>query len=145
MATEGGNTRSTLAGVAGEDLSAKAGYIAKMNSSGVWVLASTGEMGFPIIVGAASGGAITLATPGYVACVVAGAAIATPFTTLKADSAGKVQAAVKGRTDTSDAGAAVDPLLGSNVLGFNLTAAAGDLSVIEMLVCPVGAVPTTAA
>lgn len=63
---------------------------------------------------------------------------------IASDANGKSKAAVAGRTNTSDAGAAVDALLGSFVMGFALedgTAGNPHLCYIQ----PKGAIPTTAA
>jgi hypothetical protein len=76
--------------------------------------------------------------------VVAGAAVAVG-SLVASDSAGRAIVATLARTNTSDAGAAADALIGSNVMGVALEAAgaAGDIIAIAIVRC--GAVPTTAA
>jgi hypothetical protein len=64
---------------------------------------------------------------------------------LKCDAQGRVVAASAGVTNTSDAGAASDPLIGSFVIGRALAAAGAAGEIIPVLVEPQGAVPTTAA
>jgi hypothetical protein len=58
------------------------------------------------------------------------------------DAAGKIVAATSGRTNTGDAGAANDPLIGSYVLGIALEPAAAN-EVFEVLVLQLGAIPQT--
>lgn len=58
------------------------------------------------------------------------------------DANGRFIAATTGRVNTSDAGAANDPLIGSYVIGIALEAAA-NLEIFEVLVLQMGAVPQT--
>lgn len=125
------------------DLSAKQFFIVKAVAGGKVGLAAAGEQSYGILQDKpASGKAGSVRVYG-VSKVVAGAAIAEgdPITS---DANGKAKSAVKASTNTSDAGAIADPLVGSHVLGIALEAAAADLDVITVLITHSGAVPTTA-
>jgi hypothetical protein len=74
----------------------------------------------------------------------AGAAI-TAGERVAADATGRCKPAVAAATDTSDAGVAADPLIGSHVAGIALETASGAGIVISVLLLPMGAAPTTAA
>lgn len=129
--------------VAAADLSAKQFFIVKADAGGEIALAAAGEQSYGVLQdkpGLGKSGAVRVYG---VTKVVAGAAIAEgdPITS---DAAGKAKAAVKASTNTSDAGVAADPLVGSYVLGIALEAAAADLDVITVLITHAGAVPTTA-
>lgn len=76
--------------------------------------------------------------------MVAGAPIA-PGAPVAADAAHCAKAAVLSAVDTSDAGVAADPVIGSNVIGIALTGAAAPGEIISVLLTHGGAVPTTAA
>lgn len=60
------------------------------------------------------------------------------------DSAGKLKAAVLGKVDTSDAGAAADPVIGSHAVGILLEDAVLN-GLTTVLLLHLGLVPTTAA
>lgn len=64
---------------------------------------------------------------------------------LKTNAAGKVIAAAAATVNTSDAGTAADPVVGSHVLGLALEPATGADQIVSVLLLPMGAVPTTAA
>jgi hypothetical protein len=66
----------TVAGVAGEDLSAKVNYLVKMNSSGEIVLAGANEKALGTLFEAGPAGAAVSVAMGSILKVVASAAIA---------------------------------------------------------------------
>jgi hypothetical protein len=128
--------------VAAADLSTKQFYVVKMTSTG-WNVAGAGE-GEGILQDTPNAlGQAALVAVGGTSKAVAGAALAKGAY-VASDASGKLKAAVLGRTDTSDAGAAADPLLGSNVLGKLLQASGADGDIVEVLILNLGAVPTTA-
>lgn len=125
------------------DLSAAQFLIVKAVAGGKVALAAAGEQSYGILQdkpGSGKSGAVRVYG---VSKVVAGAAIAEgdPITS---DAAGKAKTAVRGSTNTSDAGVAADPLVGSYVLGIALEPAAALNDVITVLITHAGAVPTTA-
>lgn len=130
------------------DLSAEANQFkaVKANAAGKAVLADTaGEAVLGILQNRPGAGA-----PAEVAWLgptkaLAGAVIANAMTPLKVDATGRLVAAQTAYTKTDDAGIAQDPLVGSNVVGHNLTAASAAGDVITVLLLPRGAVPATAA
>ena len=131
---------------AGADLSTKQFYAGKLDSSGAIVLCDTvGEFVVGIIDNKPkSGESVSLAVAGVVQ-VIAGGVIA-PNGACKVSATGTMLAAVAGRTDTSDAGAAADPLLGSHVFGRSMMAAnTANGDIFDMLITREGAIPTTAA
>lgn len=137
--------------LASEDLSAKQFYgIDLANASGVAkaaLVSAAGQRCVGFLQNAPASGAVaivrTIAPPRFSKAVSGGSVTAGDSIAMTA--AGKVKTAVKGRTDTGDAGGAVDPLLGSNVCGIALVSGATDLDSITVLLLPQGAIPTTAA
>ncbi len=130
---------------AGADLSAHQYKFVKLNGTGqVVVCGAAGESAFGVLQDKpnAAGKAACVATLG-VSKVVAGAAVA-PGDLVTTDAQGRAVAAVKASTNTADAGAASDPLVGSYVQGIALTAGAVD-QLISVDLQKMGAVPTTAA
>lgn len=67
----------------------------------------------------------------------------TPGALVTPDAEGRVVPATPAVVDTSDAGAAADPLSGSHVLGVAITGAAAADLIVSVLLLPMGAVPTT--
>ena len=122
--------------LAGADLSAKAQTFGKINSSGLLVACGAGEMGFPILLGAASGLSVSVYAPGSIAKMKAGSAIVAGVP-IKSDAAGKAEDA----SATAVSGATVT---GSNVLGYALSAVSNADEIVEVLFLPIGAVVTTA-
>lgn len=142
MATQEGLVCITL--VAGADLSAKQFYGVKVNSSGQAVLAALGEMCIGILQNKpASGEPATVAIAGKSKAIF-GASTAIGLA-VKTDANGKFIAASAGVVNTSDAGAASDPVIGSHVVGVSMGTAGADLAIGEVLLCHMGVVPTTAA
>lgn len=129
---------------AAADLSEKQFYCVKIDSNGAIALAGAGEAAVGVLqnkpVAAEAAEVMVMGTTK----AVAGAAI-SKGALVASDANGKLKAAVLGKTDTSDAGAAADPLIGSHVLGVALEAATADLQVISIQLLHLGAVPTTAA
>lgn len=139
-----------LAFVTGADLSSSQYCGVKVNSSGVLVLAGAGEFGIGILQNAPANGAV-----GFVR--VAGISI------MKADGTGvtrgdKISTAANGLgrastaagtgalayVNTSDAGAAQDPVVAASILGVALTTAAASAN-FYILLTHSGAVGATAA
>ncbi|CAB4130450.1 hypothetical protein UFOVP119_74 [uncultured Caudovirales phage] len=132
----------TLAAAA--DLSTKQYYAVKVDSSGNAAVAGAGDFAAGLLQNkpSAAGQPATVAYGG-VSKGFAGGTI-TAGNLVAADASGKLVAATKGKTDTSDTGAAADALIGSNVIGIALASAvASDIFPVLLLIA--GAVPTTAA
>lgn len=127
---------------AAADLSAKQFYAVKLDTNGKIALAGVGDFAIGILQDAPASGKFGLVRVQGVSKFLAGTTITTADL-IKSDSAAKAGVAVKGKTDTSDTGAAADALLGSNVLGQALNGgSSGDYVSVLLLQC--GAVPTTA-
>ena len=77
-----------------------------------------------------------------IAKVVASGALAVP-SHIASDASGKAKAAVNNVTNTSDAGSATDPVLGSNVIGELLAASTAAGDIVPVLLTHSGAIPTT--
>ena len=125
----------TLAAAA--DLSAKQFYAVKVDSNGKAALAGAGEAAIGIL----QNNPASIMVSGTTKAVAGGSITAGDVVAANAD--GKIVSATKGRTNTSDAGAAADALLGSNVLGIALTGAASN-DIFTIALMHMGAVPTTA-
>lgn len=129
---------------AAADLSTKQFFIVKRSGAGQINVAAAGEQCYGVLQDKPNAAGRSGSVRVYgVTKVVAGAAI-TEGDPIASDAAGKAKAAVTGRTNTSDAGAANDALIGSYVLGIALEPAAADGDVISMLITHAGAVPQTA-
>ena len=104
-------------GLAGADLSAKQYFIVKKDTNGDFVLAVLGALsGCGVLMNAPASGEVAIVRKFGAAYVVTAGTIAkgAPFTS---DAAGKAVAIVLAKVDTSDGGAAADPVIGSNVMG----------------------------
>lgn len=127
---------------AGSDLSAKEFYFVNVNSSGQLALSAAGVRAIGVLYSTPN----AQGEVGRVACcgvvkVIAGATI-TAGDDIASDANGKAGAVTTGRVNTSDGGAANDPLIGSEILGIALASAvSGD--VFSVYFCPRGAVPQT--
>lgn len=143
MATE--NNLTSLSYVAGADLSGQQFRFVKLNAQGQVVLAAAGEFAIGVLQNnPTSGDAATVAVSG-ITKVRAGGVIAVGAA-VASDGSGNAKTAVAGSTNTSDAGAAADALVGSHVLGIHLgpgASAANDI--VSVLLTHSGAIPTTAA
>ncbi len=128
--------------IAGADLRTKQYYAVKQNSDGEVVLAGAGEKALGILQNAPNENqAATVAVAGISKWVAGG--VVAPDAEVAADASGKAKTAVANVTDTQ-AGSATDPLLGSYILGRNLTLAnSADGQVIEVLLTHTGASPGT--
>lgn len=129
--------------VAAADLSAKQGFLVKVDTDGKAAVAGAGEAAIGVLVNAPAAAAIAVVRVAGVARAIAGGAV-TKGDRIAADAAGKTKTAVAGKVDTSDAGAAADPVIGSNVLGIALETGVLD-ALHSILITQSGAVPTTAA
>lgn len=127
------------------DLSTKQYYAVKVDGNGQVAVAGAGEFAVGVLQNkpAAAGRAASVRTLGITRMVAAG--VIAPGAYVASDASGKATTATEASTDTQ-AGAAADPLVGSNVIGIALNktnSAANDL--IPVLLLHPGAVPTTAA
>lgn len=129
--------------VAAADLSAKQYYAVKVDSNGKAALAGAGEFVAGILQNKPVAGQAANIAWGGVTKAFAGGNI-TAGNKVAADANGKFVAASEAVVNTSDAGAAADPSIGSNVIGVALTSAStGD--VFAVLLTNSGATPKTAA
>jgi len=136
--------------LAGADLSSHQYKFVKLSAAsdstkGRVILAGAGEAVIGVLMNKPTSGQDATVQVYGIAKVMAGGAI-TVNSRVAPDANGKAKSAVLGRTDTSDAGAAADPLLGSNVAGIMVgpTTDAVDGAIIEVLLTHSGGVPTTA-
>lgn len=130
---------------ANADYSSSGQYLlGTINSTGKFVVASAaGQDVAGVLQNAPAADAIAIVRIAGRSQVTASATVATGAL-VATTSAGKTKTAVASTTNTSDAGGASDPLVGSFVIGRALTDGATDtLHVIQ--VHPMGAIPTTAA
>lgn len=129
---------------AAADLRTKQYYFVKVDGNGDVVLCGAGESALGVLQNDPNTSeACDVMVFGITKVVVSGALNAGD--PIASDASGKAKAAVAGKTDTSDAGAAADPLLGSYVMGklvLRDTTTNNELG--TLLLQPVGAVPTTA-
>lgn len=139
----GSNVQDLLI-AAGEDLSSSQFYIVKV-SSGAAVKAAAGQLALGVVQNAPASGAIAIVRVFGRSRIIAGATLATTGVALASDASGKAKAAVASTVNTSDAGGASDPVVGSHALGILLLAAADDGSETEIFINHLGAIPTTAA
>jgi hypothetical protein len=128
------------------DLSTKQYHFFEIDTNGqVAIIAAAGKHAVGVLYDdpSAAGRACQVATgSGTIMKVIAGGTIAKGDR-VTSDSSGKATASITtGRTNTSDAGAANDPLIGSHINGIALDA--GVLNdIIRILFQPIGAVPQT--
>lgn len=128
--------------VAAADLSTKQHFAVKIVSGGI-NLAGAGEAAIGILQNDPTSGQSAEVMVSGVSYAVAGGTVAKGDL-IAADSAGKLVVATKATVNTSDAGGAADPVVGSHVLGIALSAAAANEKFALQLL-HLGAVPTTAA
>ncbi len=129
---------------AGADLSGSQYFIVAVNANGEAVLAGAGAIAIGVLQNKPGLGQSAQVRVLGETKMVAGAAI-NRGQLIAADAAGKAKVAVPASTNTSDAGVAQDPLIGSYVLGVALTPAAAANEVITAALLHLGAVPTTEA
>lgn len=128
------------------DLSTKQYYLVKIDSNGQVAVAGAGEAAIGVLQTKPSAqGDVCSVAPliGTKLIALAGGSF-SPGAFLAANASGKLVSATKGKVDTSDAGAAADPLIGSHVVGIALETGA-DGSYVQFMAIALGAVPTTAA
>lgn len=130
--------------LAAADLSAKQYHAVKVDGNGRVALAGAGEAAIGILQNKPTAGQAATVMVSGISKMVAGAAI-NEGDLIAVGAAGKAKVAVAATTNTADAGAAQDPLVGSHVIGVAVTPAAGDGVVFSVLLLHLGAVPTTAA
>lgn len=141
MSTQGHGVDITL--IAAADLTGKQFYAVKIDSNGKAALCGAGERASGVLQNNPNAGEAGTVRISGITKMKAGGSI-TAGALVAADANAKAKAAVLARTDTSDGGGAVDPLIGSNVIGIATTGAAdGDL--LSVLLQIGGAAPTTAA
>lgn len=129
--------------LAAADLRTKQYYFVKDDGNGGIVLCGAGEAALGILQNAPNSGEVADVAVLGISKVVCSAALSAGAA-IASDLNGKAKAAVAGKTDTSDAGAAADALLGSYVMGRLLRDVGGATELGTFLLQPVGAVPTTA-
>lgn len=127
---------------AAADLSSSQYLGVKVVAGGIDVVSAAGELAVGILQNKpVSGEAAEVTVLGISKAVSSGSL--SKGAKVAFDSAGKLKAAVLGRTDTSDAGAAADALLGSHVVGVLLEDAVLN-QICSVLLLHLGSVPTTA-
>jgi hypothetical protein len=114
----------------------------KLNSSGKVVLSGAGENAVGVLQNTPNTNQVAVVKTYGLTKVRLGADLAQGDI-LASDASGKAKAAVTGRTNTSDAGAANDPLSGSFALGDLLENNAADEDLAMTFFCRMGAVPQT--
>lgn len=133
----------TITLLAGADLSSVGKIAVKVNSSGKAVAAGAGEHAIGVLQNAPAADAVAVVAVGGVALAKAGTGGVTAGQQVAPETDGELITAVGSDTNTGDAGAAADPLVGPNVLGVALsTASAG--AEFRCLISQCGAIPTTA-
>lgn len=133
----------SLSLVAGADLSAQQYRAVSVDSNGRAVRSTAGAPSIGILQNEpASGQPATVASIGAISKGICGGNI-TAGAYVTSDANGALVTATGGRTNTSDAGAAADPLSGSNVIGIALTGGVAN-DIIPVMITLAGAVPTTA-
>ncbi len=128
--------------VAAADLSASQYRFVKVDANGKAALAAAGENAIGVLQDKPVAGQTATVRLYGISKVMAGAAIAKGAA-VASDANGKAKTAVSARTDTSDAGAANDPLIGSYAVGIALQAAAADGEIIPVALVHLGAIPQT--
>lgn len=133
--------------VAGADLSTTGQQrFVKLDSSGNVVLADlAGESALGVLLNAPASGAVAIVRRRGPVRMLASEAITEGVNIAVEATNGRAKIAVGGRTNTSDAGASADALLGSFVMGTALEEASGAADVFLVDLHPMGAIPTTAA
>lgn len=131
--------------IASADLSAKQFYAVKQHSVAGQVAlgAAAGEMVLGILQNAPANGAVAVVRVFGRSKMVAGGVV-TMGDPVAITAAAKAKTAVKLATKTDDAGAALDPGLGSYVLAIAESTTAADLDVMVVTIVHAGAVPSNA-
>lgn len=131
---------------AGADLSATGQYLfVKLNGSSQVVLADTaGEAVLGVLQNAPASGAVGIVRVSGVTQVYAGATLADGAVLATAATTARAKAAVAGTVNTSDAGGASDPVIGSYLAGMAISDGTSG-ALMRMILRPGGVAPTTAA
>jgi hypothetical protein len=132
--------------LASADLSASQFCFVKLTNVGKVALCGAGENAIGVLQNSdadADGAIAIVKTFGFTKVKASGNL--TPGASLASDASGKAKAASAAIVNTSDAGAASDPVVGSYVLGDLLEDATADGEFAVMFFCRQGAIPTTAA
>ena len=140
--TTGGGAVLDVSLKATADLSAKQFYAVAVDGEGEIDVAGAGVMAIGILQNDPADTYMGTVRVMGVSKAVAGDTI-NAGAALAAETGGRVVTATKAIVDTQ-AGSATDPVIGSNVIGIALEDAV-DGQIFRMLVCNMGAVPTTAA
>jgi hypothetical protein len=130
--------------IAAADLSASGHVAIKVDTNGQAAVAAAGEPAIGVLQNAPVSGAVAKVRIAGTSYAKAGTGGIVKGSLLASDAAGALVTATKAKTDTSDAGAAADPLIGSNVIGVGLVAALAAADGL-VLIQARGAVPTTVA
>lgn len=132
---------------AAADLSALQYCAVKVDSTGkIAACTSAGENAIGILQNKPTSGQMAQVLCQGVSKVRVAAAVGEMVNLKVAGSTSELTTASAAVTDTSDGGAASDPLIGSYVIATTLEEASGNDSIIAALVsCPGSAIPTTAA
>lgn len=129
--------------LAAADLSAKQFYAVKVDSNGKAAVAGAGEHAVGVVQNDPTSGQAATVRIGGVTKAKAGGSI-TAGDRVAADASGTFVAATLAKVNTSDGGAASDPVIASNVFGVALEGASSG-EIFAVLITHSGAVPTTAA
>jgi hypothetical protein len=127
--------------LAGADLSSSQYFFVKLDNATAAVVAGAGENAIGVLQNAPAAGAVAIIRTQGLSKVIGGDAVAIGAA-VAANAAGKAVTATLGRTKTDDAGAAADPLLGSNVLGDAWETGAADTA-FTIFIQRRGSAPTT--
>lgn len=144
MAVENFCGKGNLGFPAAADLRTKQYYFVVLDSNGKVAVAGAG-LGDFILLNKPNTDEVAEVAPldGRLCKVVVSAAL-NKGDKVTSDASGKAKAIVTSRTDTSDAGAANDPLLGSNTLGILVEASSADGDIVTVYAQKIGAAPATA-
>jgi hypothetical protein len=142
MALQGHGTDISL--IAAADFTGKQFHLVKVDANGKAALAGLGEAAVGVLQDNVPAGEPACVRVHGITKVVADAAIAAGAN-VKSSADAQAATAAATTVNTSDAGAASDPVIGSNVIGVALEAAANAGEIISMLLLQRGGVPTTAA
>lgn len=126
---------------AASDLSSSQFLAVKINSSGQIALAGAGDAAVGVLQDTPASGQVGSVRLSGVTRMVCGGTV-TAGDLVAADASAKAKTAVKSSTNTADAGASADALIGSNVLGVALDSGTVG-QVIPVALLHYGAVPTT--
>jgi hypothetical protein len=144
--SEAGGAAHDVLYPAGADLSTTGqNLFVKLNGSSQIVLADTaGEQALGVLLNAPASAAIGIVRVFGPCRVMGGATLADGALVATAATTARAKAAVASTVNTSDAGGAADPVIGSFAMGMALGDGASG-SLMSIFVNPMGAIPSTAA